>query len=430
MSEKVKVFITYAREDVSKKDELIKRLGVMKRNGLISLWHDKELIAGDEWEADLLENLLDSDFLLHLTSASSLDSNYCNKELTLALTKNIKPIPVILEACDWQNDRLNKFQVLPDDGTPINEWNPESKGWQNVVDGIRKAIHKMQRQKNPSSNTTPTPDSVSPDPNTANSIDLDSAIQRGNTLMMFGQIDTALTVYSQVIHLDPDNAIAYYNRGRAYRVKNQYAKAIADYTQAIRLKQDFASAYLNRGVVYRLSNEYTAAMTDFNTAIELEYGYAEAYNNRGLVYDTLQEYDKAIADFNEAIKLKPQEDYVYINRGNVYALSGRYSEAIADLKEATRLNPENASAYYSLGNTYTGLGKYDEAIIEYTKAIELDPNYNEAYNNRGNAYLQLRRPDLALEDFNKAIELDPNNIAAIQNRTLAQMSLDLLQLTT
>ena len=97
----------------------------MKRNGLISVWHDKELIAGDEWEVDLLENLLDSDFLLHLTSSSSLDSSYCNKELTLALTKNIKPIPIILEACDWQNDRLNKFQVLPDDGTPINEWNPE-----------------------------------------------------------------------------------------------------------------------------------------------------------------------------------------------------------------------------------------------------------------------------------------------------------------
>ena len=109
MSQKAKMFITYAHENVFEKDELIKRLGVMKRNGLISVWHDKELIAGDDWEADIFENLLNSDFLLHLTSSSSLDSNYCNKELTMALTKNIKPIPIILEACDWQNDRLSKL---------------------------------------------------------------------------------------------------------------------------------------------------------------------------------------------------------------------------------------------------------------------------------------------------------------------------------
>ena len=38
MSQKVKVFITYAREDVSKKDELIKRLGCHETQ-----WTDKRL---------------------------------------------------------------------------------------------------------------------------------------------------------------------------------------------------------------------------------------------------------------------------------------------------------------------------------------------------------------------------------------------------
>ena len=147
MSKGLKVFITYSHTDSEAKDKLITRLVVMKRQGLISIWHDNEILGGDKWREEIFTtNLPNSDILLYLVSAKSLESENCNKELAIALDEKIRVIPIILEACDWENDQLSELQALPDKGKPINEWNPESTGWQNVVDGIRKVIKGMQSQ--------------------------------------------------------------------------------------------------------------------------------------------------------------------------------------------------------------------------------------------------------------------------------------------
>ena len=45
------------------------------------------------------------------------------------------------------------FEVLPDKGKPINEWKQESKGWQNVVEGIRKSVNEIQARGNLSPET-------------------------------------------------------------------------------------------------------------------------------------------------------------------------------------------------------------------------------------------------------------------------------------
>ena len=44
---------------------------------------------------------------------------------------------------------------------------------------------------------------------------------------------------------------AYINRGHAYINKGDYDRAIADYTEAIRLDPKYAIAYGNRGKAYR-----------------------------------------------------------------------------------------------------------------------------------------------------------------------------------
>ncbi len=58
----------------------------MEREGLIKIWADNEIIAGDKWREEIFDtNLPDSDLLLYLVSVSSLDSENCNRELGIAL---------------------------------------------------------------------------------------------------------------------------------------------------------------------------------------------------------------------------------------------------------------------------------------------------------------------------------------------------------
>ena len=90
MNKPLKAFITYSHKNTAEKDELITRLTLLKREGLISIWHDNEILPGDKWRDAIFSNLADSDLLLYLTSAHSLDSENCNKELAAALKAEIR----------------------------------------------------------------------------------------------------------------------------------------------------------------------------------------------------------------------------------------------------------------------------------------------------------------------------------------------------
>ena len=184
-----------------------------QREGLISIWHDNEIVAGDKWREEIFfTNLPDSNLLLYLVSASSLYSENCNRELGIALEENIRPILIILEDCDWENykvrnvqavsaegfrlgewesQKLGDIQALPAGGKPLNEWNPRSRGWKSVAVGLRETIETMLSQA-------------------------ELALQQGNFLMTLRQIDKAIERYSHAIKLNPNYADAYKNRGIAY----------------------------------------------------------------------------------------------------------------------------------------------------------------------------------------------------------------------
>ena len=57
----------------------------------------------------------------------------------------------------------------------------------------------------------------------------------------------AILDYDEAIRLDPNDALAYYNRGYDKGELRRYAAAIADYDEAIRLDPNDAHAYFNRG---------------------------------------------------------------------------------------------------------------------------------------------------------------------------------------
>ena len=291
MNKPLKIFITYAHKDKAAKDKLVTYLSVMKREGRIDIWDDNEILAGDTWH-DAISNLVNSDLLFYLVSASSLASKNCNKELAEALKEDIRVIPIILDRCDWLNHQLSDLMVLPDNGMPITEWVPESKGWQSVVEGIRKTLDKIQSQEDSSSGVFDKEQCA------------DLAVQRGNLLMVLGQIDRAIEVYSRALELNPRDAQAYNNRGVAYSSKGEVSRAIEDYSKVMELNPGFAVAYNNRGVAYNSKGEVNLAIEDYNRAIELNSSYvAEAYYNRGEVWLRQREWEKAKTDLITAKKM-------------------------------------------------------------------------------------------------------------------------------
>ena len=236
------------------------------------------------------------------------------------------------------------------------------------------------------------------------------------------EYEKAIAELTEAIKLDPKLALAYNNRGEAYRRKGEFDKALEDFNEAIRLNPKYDEAYTNRANVYINNGDFERAIEDYNEAISLTPKFALAYNNRGFAYYNTGELDKAIEDYNEAIKLNPKFAGAYDNRGDIYANKGELDKAIADYNEAIRLSPKLVGAYNNRGNVYVNKGNLDKAIADYNAVISLNPKFAGAYYNRGIAYYNKGELDKAIADYNETIKLSPKLDKAYTNRGCAYTS--------
>jgi tetratricopeptide (TPR) repeat protein len=131
-----------------------------------------------------------------------------------------------------------------------------------------------------------------------------------------GDQDKAIADFNKAIQLNPNDAVAYSNRGLAWNKKGDQDKAIADFNKAIQLNPNFSIAYNYRGIALYKKGYLDKAIADFNKAIQLNPNDAVAYNHRGLAWYKKGDLDKAIADFNKAIQLNPNYTDAYNNRKN------------------------------------------------------------------------------------------------------------------
>ncbi len=113
----------------------------------------------------------------------------------------------------------------------------------------------------------------------------------------------AITILTQTLEANPQDAQAYRNRGIAYAHINKYPEALADLSQALKLNDADADAYNQRGIVYFKLGRYSQAIADFNRAIAKHPQLAESYNNRGVLYKTLGNYQRALKDLRQAKQL-------------------------------------------------------------------------------------------------------------------------------
>ncbi len=117
----VKVFFCYAHEDEPLLNKLKAHLRPLQRQGLIDVWHDRDIRAGTEWEEEIKEQLNTAQIILLLVSPDFMDSDYCyGIEMQQAIERHNAGeacvIPIILRYVSWRGEPLGKLQALPTDG--------------------------------------------------------------------------------------------------------------------------------------------------------------------------------------------------------------------------------------------------------------------------------------------------------------------------
>ncbi len=140
-----KVFISYSLEDKVYLDELEKHLSVLRKEGYITNWSNKQITAGTEWSDKITEELEAADIILLLVSAGFLASDRCyDVEMKRAIERHKKKetivIPVIIRSCDWHNTPFAEIKVLPGNDTPLQNWPNKDEAYVEIVTAIRRSL--------------------------------------------------------------------------------------------------------------------------------------------------------------------------------------------------------------------------------------------------------------------------------------------------
>ncbi|TNE39562.1 MAG: toll/interleukin-1 receptor domain-containing protein [Alphaproteobacteria bacterium] len=149
-----RIFMSYSHRDEGLRDELEVQLAMLKRQGLIEIWHDRRLAAGDRFDWSISQELNEADVVLLLVSPDFLASDYCYKiEKARALERHnagtARLISVILRPCDWKHTDLASYVVSPKDGRPVTTWANRDEAFLDVTQAIRKAIEETGSNETP-----------------------------------------------------------------------------------------------------------------------------------------------------------------------------------------------------------------------------------------------------------------------------------------
>jgi tetratricopeptide (TPR) repeat protein len=212
--------------------------------------------------------------------------------------------------------------------------------------------------------------------------------------------------YISFIHaaneLDDAKAQEYYQQGIDYT------------TQELEVDPNNAVAWTNRGEAYSNIDEFELAEEDLSRAIALDPTYARAYWVRGFVRLVLERPDEATADVDRAVEIYEQAPARFrLRPGNdVSTLLGTHlfvtfyaGETQAAADEATQLIAQgNDTAWVVTMRALARLelGQVQEGLADANRALEIDGGFTLALERRGYAYLLLGDLDRAQTDLDNA----------------------------
>lgn len=192
-----------------------------------------------------------------------------------------------------------------------------------------------------------------------------------------GDYAAAISYWDKVIKSNPNDAVAYYNRGYDKNQLGQFAQAEADYNKAIENDSAYLAAYVDRAFVHIRRDNSLAALHDANKALALKYWsndgsfmelvinpeYQSALSSknppdpqysvydilarRGDAYYGLDSLDQAFEDYNRCIEANEYADWGYYKRGFIHYRMGQYDKARADWQTAIRLGGGTETAQYA-----------------------------------------------------------------------------------
>jgi tetratricopeptide (TPR) repeat protein len=253
------------------------------------------------------------------------------------------------------------------------------------------------------------------------------------------------TIFAHALSVTPDNALAHYHLGIAYRDEGQTAKAMTEFRAAVAVDPFYVLAYPEIGGILEDAGKGLEALELYQQAVKVNpraeqlhnllatrlWGqgkqeealfhyaaalrcnpdYADAHFNFGVALASRGQFADATAHFAAACRLRPDDREALGCLAEALMKQGRLSQAEDRFRELTRLAPTNALAHYNLGLLLVERSSLDAALPQFQQAVAINPNYPDALNALAwllatHPQIQFRQPVEAVKLAQRACELN------------------------
>jgi hypothetical protein len=122
---RTKIFISYSHEDERWRKRVVGHLAVLAMEGIIDLWDDRKLGAGEDWLARIHEQMLEARIAFLLVSSAFLTSKFIREKEVPSLFDQHEQggmtiYPLLVKPCPWQEvGWLARMQLRPREGKPV-----------------------------------------------------------------------------------------------------------------------------------------------------------------------------------------------------------------------------------------------------------------------------------------------------------------------
>ena len=113
------IFISYSHKDETWKDRLVTQLGVLEMEGVLEVWDDRRIGAGEDWFPKIEQAIDAASVAILMVSADFLTSKFIRgEEVPLLLERRekdgLRVIPVVVKPCPWKRvEWLARMEARP-----------------------------------------------------------------------------------------------------------------------------------------------------------------------------------------------------------------------------------------------------------------------------------------------------------------------------
>lgn len=152
----------------------------------------------------------------------------------------------------------------------------------------------------------------------------------------------------QRLRIDPGDAPALVNLGKAAIAQNRTSDARAFLDRALESAPNLDEAHYYSGVLHRMNNNAGAAAGEFARALALNPNHVRAHGNLGVLHLQFGRPERAAEHFSQAVALDPTDALAHGLLGSIRLHQGRIDDAERLLNRAVELDPSDEEARKNL----------------------------------------------------------------------------------